>query len=121
MRASRRPTSRTAADLSTKWPFLLALSGIQPCKTALPNEPITKARTRFRSHLLDPRSQLDADRFPLKVTAMPCFDATMSELASVITVAAVVFAAASVRGWDHVVVIRVSTSRPQTASSTNGT
>ena len=94
---------------------MLALSGIHSGKIALPNEPITKARTRFRSHLLDPRSQLDADRFQLKVIAMLCFDATMSELASIITSTAAVLAAVSVRGWGRVVVIRDCTSRPATA------
>ena len=99
VRASRRPTITTATHLTTRRPFLLALSGICQGKPALPNEPVTKARTRFRSHPLDPRSQLDGDRFPLQVTAKPCVDATMSEPTSVIPVVPAVLAAASVRGW----------------------
>ena len=78
---------------------MLALSYTYSGKPALLSEPVTKARTRFRSHPLDPRSQLDGDRFPLQVTAKPCFDATMSEPTSVITVTTAVLAAASLRGW----------------------
>ena len=69
---------------------MLALSYTYSGKPALLSEPVTKARTRFRSLPLDPRSQLDGDRFPLQVTAKPCFDATMSEPTSVITVVAAV-------------------------------
>ena len=97
--ASRRPVTRTATYLTTTWPFTLAMSCTHPHKPALPNKLVTKARTRFRSHPLDPRSQLDGDRFPLQVTAKPCVDATMSEPTSVTNVAAAVLAAASVRGW----------------------
>ena len=97
--ASRRPVTRTPTYLTTTWPFTLALSFTHPHKPALPNKLVTKARTRFRSHPLDPRSQLDGDRFPLQVTAKPCFDATMSEPTSVITVVAGVLTVASMRGW----------------------
>ena len=97
--ASRRPVTRTATYLTTTWPFTLVLSYTYSGKPALLSEPVTKARTRFRSLPLDPRSQLDGDRFPLQVTAKPCVDATMSEPTSVITVVAAVLAAASVRGW----------------------
>ena len=77
---------------------MLALSGTYPGESILPNEPVTKARTHCRSHPLHTRSQLDADRFTLQVTAKICVDATMSEPTSVITVVAAVLAAASVRG-----------------------
>ena len=45
---------------------MLALSYTYSGKPALLSEPVTKARTRFRSHPLDPRSQLDADRFSIE-------------------------------------------------------
>ena len=80
---------------------MLALSYTYSGKPALLSEPVTKARTRFRSLPLDPRSQLDGDRFPLQVTAKPCVDATMSEPTSVTNVAAAVLAATSVRGWER--------------------
>ena len=98
-----------ATFLTSTRPFTLTLSCIYPGKPALPNQPVTKACTRFRSHPLDPRSQLNADRFPLKVTAMLYFDATTSEPASVIIAAATVLVAVWVRGWDHVGVSRPGT------------
>ena len=115
---SRRATASTATYLTTRRPFLLALSGIYPGKPALPNEPATKARTRFRSHPLHTRSQLDAVRVTLLVTRKPCVDATMSELASVTTSTAAVLAAASARQWDRVFAFRKVTSPLPTASST---
>ena len=118
---SRRPTASTATYLTTRRPFLLALSGTYPGNPALPNEPATKARTRFRSHHLHTRSQLVAVRVTLLVTRKPCVDATMSEPASVITGTAAVLAAASVRGWGRVVVGSDRYFEPQTAQSTNGT
>ena len=81
--------------------------GSEMCIRDRPNEPATKARTRFRSHPLHTRSQLVAVRVTLLVTRKPFFDATMSEPASVIHSVAVVLAAASVRGWGRVVVIRI--------------
>ena len=112
---SRRPTITTATYLNTTRPFLLALSRTHPGKPALPDKPVTKARTRFRSHPLHTRSQLDAVRVTLLVTRKPCVDATMSELASVTTSTAAVLAAASARQWDRVFAFRKVT---YTASST---
>ena len=110
-RAALAAADGGAADvLSTD--TLLPTGVSPPCRLrppALPNQPVTKACTRFRSHPLDPRSQLNADRFPLKVTAMLYFDATTSEPASVIIAAATVLVAVWVRGWDHVGVSRPGT------------
>ena len=102
-------------------PFLLALSGIYPGKPGLPDKPVTKARRHFRSHPWHTRSQLDAARVTLKVTANMYVDATTSEPASIIGTTAAVLAAVSVRGWDRVVVIGVGTSSAGTAQSTIGT
>ena len=110
LRASRRPTKGTATYLTTTRPLMLALSGTYPGESILPNEPVTKARTHFRSHPLHTRSQLDADRFTLQVTAKMCVDATMSEPTSIITWTAAALAAVSLRGWVRVVVIRGVTS-----------
>ena len=118
---SRRPTITTATYLTTTRPFLLALSRTHPGKPALPDKPVTKARTRFRSHPWHTRSQLDAARVTLKVTANMYVDATTSEPASIIGTTAAVLAAVSVRGWDRVVVIGVGTSSAGTAQSTIST
>ena len=118
---SRRPTITTATYLTTTRPFLLALSRTHPGKPALPEKPVTKARTRFRSHPLHKRSQLDAARVALKVTAKMYVDATTSEPASIISATAAVLAAVSVRGWGRVVVGPDRYFEPQTAQSTNGT
>ena len=115
VRASRRPTITTATYLTTRRPFLLALSGICPGEPALPNEPVTKARTRFRSQPWHTRSQLDAVRVTSQVTVKPSFDATMSEPASIIRSTAAVLLAASVRRWERVCVFRKVTSQPEVA------
>ena len=111
----------TATNLTTTRPFLLALSGTHPGTPALPNEPVTKARTHFRSHPLHKRSQLDAARVTLKVTAKMYVDATASEPASITSTTAAVLLAVSVRGWDRVVVFRGQYFEPGTALSTNST
>ena len=121
MTASRRPTITSATYLTKMRPFLLALSRTHPGKPALPDKPVTKARTRFRSHPLHKRSQLDAARVTLKVTANMYVDATTAEPASIIGTTAAVLAAVSVRGWDRVVVIGVGTSSAGTAQSTIST
>jgi len=69
---------------------------------------------------LHKRSQLDAARVTLKVTAKMYVDATTSEPASIISTTAAVLAAVSVRGWDRVVVIRGRYFEPGTAQSTIG-
>ena len=109
----------TATNLTTTRPFTLALSSIHPGKPALPNEPVTKARAHFRSHPLHKRSQLDAARVALKVTAKMYVDATTSEPASIISATAAVLAAVSLRGLGRVVVIRGRCFEPGTARSTN--
>ena len=113
--ASRRPTITRATYLTTMRPFLLALSRIHPGKPALPDKPVTKARTRFRSQPWHTRSHLDAVRLTLQVALKPCFDATMSEPASVTRSTAVVLPAASARWWGRVCMLRKVTSQPKVA------
>jgi len=111
---------RTATYLTTIRPFMLVLSGTHTDKHALPDKPVTKARKRFRSHLLHPPSRLVTARVPLQVIAKPCVDATVSQPTSVISSTAVVVAAASARGWGRVVVIRVGAWNLSTGPSTDG-